>query len=264
MQVFFMIAIYLGLFLQHLRGGENFILINGFTNEVIKEIGSNINYRVTPASSFKIALSLMGYDAGVLKNEHMPTWNFREGYDDYLESWRTSQTPQTWMKRSCIWFSKIISLRLGKEAIEEYLSSFKYGDQDFSAGIVPPGPFKPAWLNSSLKISPKEQVTFIQKMVQGKLPITNHALQNTKNLLFIEQIIPGWKLFGKTGLGQIYDENGEDLKVRWLVGWIENDQTFFPFAYLLLESKVDVSKTTFRVKQLLEESNLHSTSQLLM
>ena len=35
--------------------------------------------RVTPASTFKIALSLMGYDAGFLKDEHKPVLPYRQG-----------------------------------------------------------------------------------------------------------------------------------------------------------------------------------------
>lgn len=64
---------------------ENFLLINGVKNEVILEIGSQINEEITPYSMFKIVLSLMGYDAGILKNEKTPIWDFQESYDDYLE-----------------------------------------------------------------------------------------------------------------------------------------------------------------------------------
>lgn len=39
--------------------------------------------RVTPASTFKVAISLMGYDAGFLKDEHAPTLPFHEGYIDW-------------------------------------------------------------------------------------------------------------------------------------------------------------------------------------
>ncbi len=38
--------------------------------------------RVTPASTFKVAISLMGFDAGVLKDEHTPTLDFHAGYPD--------------------------------------------------------------------------------------------------------------------------------------------------------------------------------------
>lgn len=253
-RIFFVLLILLGSPCQQLCGEENFILIDASTSEIIKEFGSGIEERVTPASSFKIVLSLMGYDAGILKDEQTPTWYFQDGYDDCLESWKRSQTPQTWVNRSCIWFSKIIALQLGLEAIEQYLSSFEYGNQDFSAGMIPPGPINPAWIDSSLKISPKEQVGFVQKMIQEQLPISNNALQMTKNLLFKEEISRGWKLFGKTGLGSAVDENGKKLKVRWFVGWVESSQSFFPFAYLLQEYEIDALQTIPRVKQLLEES----------
>jgi beta-lactamase class D len=44
--------------------------------------------RVTPASTFKIAISLMGYDSGILRNEHAPTLPFRKGYIDWNPAWR--------------------------------------------------------------------------------------------------------------------------------------------------------------------------------
>lgn len=260
MKRWLILLIFLGLSYQPLKGEENFILINGSTNEIIKEFGPSIEKRVTPASSFKIVLSLIGYDVGILENEQIPVWDFQEGYDDFLESWKTTQTPQTWMARSCVWFSKIIALQIGLETIEQYLSSFGYGNQDFSTGIIPPGIENPAWISSSLKISPKEQVEFVQKMIQEKLPVSNNALQMTRNLLFKEEITKGWKLFGKNGQGSTF-ENGKNLKVRWFVGWVENDQNFFPFAYLLQKHEIDVLQTVARVKQLLEESNLWNSRE---
>lgn len=254
MRIFFVLLAFLGFSCQQLLGEENFILIDGSTSEIIKEFGSGIEERVTPASTFKIVLSLMGYDAGILQDEQTPVWHFQEGYDDFLESWKQSQTPKTWMNDSCIWFSKTIALKLGLEIIEQYLSSFEYGNQDFSTGMVPPGSTNPAWVSSSLKISPKEQVEFIQKMIREELPISNNALQMTKNLLFKEEIAGGWKLFGKTGLGSTIDENNKSLKIRWFLGWVESYQNFFPFAYLLKEHEIDILQTVPRVKVFLEEA----------
>ncbi len=72
---------------------ENFLLINGVTDEIVLELGPHINERISPCSTFKITLSLMGYDAGILKDEKTPIWDFQEGYDDWLESWKAPQTP---------------------------------------------------------------------------------------------------------------------------------------------------------------------------
>ncbi len=261
MRIFFVLLAYLSYFYHQLTGEENFILIDGSTNEIIKKFGSNTDERVTPASSFKIVLSLMGYDAGVLQDEQTPIWKFQDGCDDFLESWKQSQTPQTWMNRSCVWFSKMIALQLGLETIEQYLSSFEYGNQDFSTGMILPGPINPAWVSSSLKISPKEQVEFIQKMLQSKLPVLINALQMTRKLLFKEKMSEGWALFGKTGLGSTVDENGKNLKVRWFVGWVESDRNFYPFAYLLQEDEIAILQTIPRVKQLLEECNLWNSRE---
>lgn len=160
---------------------ENFLLINGKTNEIVLELGPHIDERISPCSSFKITLSLMGYDAGILKDENTPTWDFQDGYVDWLASWRTPQTPKSWMQYSCVWYSKVLSLQLGLEKIQSYLASMEYGNQDLSGGLAQTKPGDAVWINSSLKISPREQVDFIQNMVQGKLSISTHAI-------FIEQL----------------------------------------------------------------------------
>lgn len=231
---------------------ENFLLLSAATEEIVFELGSNIDERISPACSFNIALSLMGYDAGILKDEKTPTWDFQDGYDDTFESWKTSLNPHTWMSRSVVWYSKLLALHLGLEKIQSYLALLEYGNQDLSGGLATPGPTNPGWENSSLKISAKEQVNLIQRMVTGKLPISTHAIEMTKILLFREELADGWKLFGKTGM--IENENNEKLSFRWFVGWIEKENLFFPFAYNICEKETHSGQTIPRVKQLIEES----------
>lgn len=231
---------------------ENFMLIESHTNKVIKEFGPNLHERVTPASTFKIALSLIGFDAEILKDETTPKWSFEEGYDDFLESWKFSQTPKTWMARSCVWYSKLMTYKLGIEKFQHYLDMMNYGNKDLSTGLVSPGPLGPAWVSSSIKISPKEQVIFLRNMLQRNLSISDHAIEMTKAILFREEI-KGWKLYGKTGLGTIYKSHEEPEKVRWFVGWLEGKGMFFPFAYQMRAKHVDVNQALIRVERLLSE-----------
>lgn len=236
---------------------ENFLLIHGITDEIMMEMGPYINKRISPCSTFKMTLGLMGYDAGILKDENAPTWDFQEGYDDWLEAWRSPQTPLSWMKYSCVWYAKLLALQLGLEKIQDYLASFEYGNQDMSGGLAKPGPIDPAWINSSLKISPKEQVDLIQKMIRGQLPISPSAIQMTKVLLFKEELPEGWKLFGKTGWsGSDIAKEGNTPEHGWFVGWIEKGHCFYPFAYLIREQKINLDQRIPRVKQLLAESNV--------
>ncbi|HEV3270403.1 MAG TPA: penicillin-binding transpeptidase domain-containing protein [Candidatus Rhabdochlamydia sp.] len=230
---------------------ENFLLINGISDEKIVELGSHINERITPCSTFKMALSLMGYDAEVLKDEKTPTWLFQEGYDCFLESWKNPQTPQSWMKTSCIWFSRVLATQLGLENMQKYLASLEYGNQDISGGLTK------AWLVSSLKISAEEQVALMQKALLGKLPISDNAIQMTKKLLFIDQLPEGWNLFGKTGwTGSMIGEDGKISEIGWFVGWIEKDDKFFPFSYHICEDKINLAQRIPRVKELLMQSHV--------
>lgn len=241
-----------------LSAEENFIFIDGHTGEVIQEIGPHIDDQYSPCSTFKIALSLMGYDAGILKDENAPVWEFQQGYDDWLPSWRVPLSPMSWMKYSCLWYSKLLSLKLGLETIRNYLVAFEYGNHNVFGGLVEPGSLDPLWVNSSLQISPREQVHFIQKMVREELSISSYAFQTTKNLLFKEEFLNGWKLYGKTGWsGSNVAKDGITLEFSWFVGWIENENCFLPFAYLIRsEEKINLDQRIPRVKQLIND-NMH-------
>lgn len=185
----------------------------------------------------------------------MPVWEFQEGYDQRQESWKGPQSPSSWIKNSCVWYSKLLSQEIGLETIKNYLVAFEYGNHNVSTGLVQPGFRDPLWVNSSLLISPLEQVKFIQKMVRLELPVGIYAVQTTKLLLFKEEFHTGWKLYGKTGSsGSEIAENGKTLEFSWFVGWMENDNYFFPFAYLIRSKKIDSDQKIPRVKQLIIES----------
>ncbi|MDP1836108.1 MAG: penicillin-binding transpeptidase domain-containing protein [Chlamydiales bacterium] len=218
---------------------ENFILVSD--SEVVHSFGVGLDDRVTPCSTFKVALCLMGFDSNILLSDEAPIWNFQEGYSEYLPSWKAPQTPRSWITYSCLWYSQLIAEQLGMEKIQGYLRDFDYGNQDMSGGLTT------AWLSSSLKISPKEQVHFIRKMLDGSLPVSHHSLQTTKELLFLEELPNSWKLFGKTG----FDRLENDLEVRWLVGWVEKEGAVYPFAYNVQGEKTDREQAISRVKQLL-------------
>jgi beta-lactamase class D len=221
---------------------ENFCLMNAVTGELIYEMGPNTKKPTTPCSTFKIALSLIGYSEEILKDEEMPVWFFQEGYLDFLESWKTSQTPMSWMRNSCVWYSQVLAQKLGIAKMQHYLAIFEYGNQDLSGGL------QSAWLSSSLKISPLEQVEFLSKMVREELSISQLSIKKTKSLLFYEELSDGWKLYGKTGMGTI-----ENLEIGWFVGWVQKESAFLPFAYNICEPKVEPSLRVLRTKELVGE-----------
>ena len=234
---------------------ENFVVIDGTSDEVVIQLGPDIEERVSPCSTFKITLSLMGYDAGILIDEVAPTWNFQEGYDDFLASWKQPINPSTWMQYSCVWYSKFLAKQLGIEKMQGYLDGMEYGNKDLSGASVT----DTTWINSSIKISPKEQVHFLKQMIEGNLPISPKAIQMTKEILFKEELGLGWKLYGKTGWsGSDITRDGKTLQFGWFVGWIENGDRFFPFAYLIRNDKIQLDQRIPRVKELIQQASLYN------
>jgi len=229
---------------------ENFLVINGKSGKNLLEIGPHIDERVTPCSTFKIALSLMGFDSGILQSESDPVWLFQEGYDDFLESWKSPQTPKSWMKTSCVWFSRVLAASLGIEKFEHYLAALNYGNQDASGGLTN------AWLSSSLKISTREQAAFIQKILQEAHPISRYSIHMTRQISFIEELSNGWKLFGKTGWSGSTNKPDGENELGWFIGWVEKGDDFLPFAYHIRANKINLPQRVPRIKQLLIESNV--------
>lgn len=158
---------------------ENKCFLIQENGKVIKEEG-NCNKGYGPQSSFKIALSLMGYDAGILQDETHPTWPFKEGYDHFINVCKGSHNPHQWMRDSCLWYSRVLTGKLGLEKFKNYVTKFDYGNMDVSGDKAKNNGLTQAWVSSSLEISPAEQAEFLQKLVDKKLPVSDKAFEMTK------------------------------------------------------------------------------------
>lgn len=210
----------------------NFIAVDAQTGHVVSRYGHNHDARMSPYSTFKIPLSLMGYDTGILSDEDGPEWS--PGGPVSIEAWKGPQTPKTWMSRSVVWYSQTLTSKIGVDRITRYLHEFGYGNADMSGDPGKEHGLAHAWLGSSLKISADEQVVFLQKLVLGNLSVSPHALQMTKNILFVEDLCNGWRLFGKTGTGfQNPSPDGSEESLGWYVGWVERKSRAIVFAMTL-------------------------------
>lgn len=192
--------------------------------------------RIPAASTFKIAISLMAFDSGILTAPDAPEWPFREGYADWNPKWRQATTPESWMRDSVVWFSQRATERIGAERFAAYVQAFGYGNRDVSGDRGKANGLTNAWLSSSLRISPAEQVAFLTQMIEGQLPVDPAAVGQTRKLLESAERPGGWRLYGKTGAGTPFGADGELLKGQpfgWYVGWAEKDGRRVVFARLV-------------------------------
>lgn len=223
------------LFLMNLTFANANCFLASENNKILEQTGECTS-RHAPCSTFKVALSAMGYNEGILSDETTPQLQFEKGYPDWLEIWKHPHTPTSWMKHSCVWYSQVITKKLGTKKFQNYLTEFNYGNQDISGDPGQNNGLTRSWLSSSLKISPEEQITFLQKLVNKTLPVSLKSHEMTKKILFLENLEEDWKLYGKTGSGHVKDPNdllNEDTKLGWFIGWIEKGDRTIVFAHYL-------------------------------
>lgn len=192
-----------------------------------------------PQSTFKLPLAMMGYDKGILVDDHNPRWEYQAKFNR-SERERKATDPTIWEKDSIVWYSQEITRRLGKQAFADYVRSFDYGNRDVAGGPGGTDGLTEAWLSSSLKISPDQQVSFLRRFITGKLPISAKAVTMTQAIVPTFAAGDGWTVHGKTGAGWLRDAKGKPDRNRplgWFVGWAEKGGKKVVFARMLLDNK---------------------------
>ncbi len=225
-------------------------------SKIIKQIGK-CNIRHTPASTFKIALALIGFDSGILISPNEPLIEFTKERRTRLgniynpEKYPTMfwselpQTPSSWMFNSVIWYSQEITAQLGMEKFEGYIKRLNYGNMDVSGSRNKNDGLLSSWIYSSLEISPLEQVRFLEKLSTKKLSLSKQAQEHTISIIRLEDLNDGWSLYGKTGGG----------KTGWFIGWVEKNNRRIVFAQYV-EPKFNPLTSAGKIAKEIAKENL--------
>ena len=209
--------------------------------------------RVTPASTFKIPLSLMGFDTGFLTTINTPVLPFKQGYSDWGgANWTQPTDPARWMKYSVVWYSQRLTADLGIGKLQTYVQAFDYGNADISGDPGKNNALERAWISSSLKIAPLEQVAFLRALVNRTLPVTSHAIDQTMAIIETTPAGNGWAVSGKTGAAYPRRADGSFDRARgwgWFVGWAERGDRTLVFARLNQDEKREKGSAGIRNKK---------------
>lgn len=173
--------------------------------------------RVSPDSTYKIYSALFGLEENIITPEQNTVeW---DGTEQPYDQWNEDQNLETALSRSVNWYFKQIDQEMGLDSIQSYVNQIHYGNQDVSGGL---GKY---WLESSLKISPIEQVERLQSFYNNSFEFQEKHIQAVKNALKIEEK-DGIALYGKTGTGNV---NGKDIN-GWFIGFVETETNTYFFA----------------------------------
>ena len=170
--------------------------------------------RVAPNSTYKIYNALFGLEKDIITPENsFIKWN---GTTYPFEAWNADQTLPSAMSASVNWYFEYIDKQLGKTSVQKHLHKIGYGNEDLSGNFS-------YWMESSLQISPIEQVELLTRLQNQNLGFTPENVKAVKDSIHISTSSLG-DFYGKTGTGRV---NGQDIN-GWFIGFIENaDNTYF-------------------------------------
>lgn len=212
--------------------------------------------RFSPYSTFKITNSIIGLESGVIKDENFViAWDrqkYPPGSDWDREPfihWARDHSLRTAIKHSVVWYYKELALKVGASAMKQYVSQLHYGNQDVSGGL------DKFWLNSSLRISAEEQVSFLKAFYTGKLNVSSRTTEIVKQLILLEET-PSYRLSGKTGGGPL--PHGS---LGWFVGYLEKDGNVYFFAtniegpnyFAIRDKRIELTRRALRELGILPE-----------
>ncbi len=185
--------------------------------------------RTAPDSTYKIYDALFALEAGIITPEHSYiAWN-NEVYP--FSAWNAGQTLRSAMSSSVNWYFQALDQQLGRPRLYACLQEISYGNERLTGGL------SSYWLESTLKISPIEQVELLKKLYDNRFPFAPENIQAVKDSIFLTASENG-QIYGKTGTGRV---NGHNIN-GWFIGWIETaGQTYFFVANIKADNKADGS-----------------------
>jgi len=231
-----------------------FLLYDEQDGHTTREPAEACSTRVTPASTFKIPHALAALDSRVVPGPHETI--AYDGSPLPFERWKHDHDLASAMRDSVVWYFQRIAERLGIERERAYLKAFEYGNRHAS------GPLTSFWLGDSLQISPEEQLTFLRRLFEGRLPVRDDVARTVRGILVQpagrivnaageHSFAPTWPegttVYAKTGRGE---EQGR--AVVWLVGRVERGERGWIFVSCVIGSEEALAAVNLAAARLVQ------------
>ena len=171
-----------------------------------------------PASTFKIPNSIIALETGVVADPDKDIFKW-DGVKRSIEAWNKDHTLRTAIAVSAVPVYQEIARRIGAVRMQIYVNLLEYGNRNIGGGI------DQFWLTGALRISPVQQIDFLERLRRGGLAVSQRSQEIVRDILSVTKTENALIRY-KTGL--LGAEIGKP-SLGWVVGWAEkgDDRTVF-------------------------------------
>ena len=174
-----------------------------------------------PASTFKIINSMIALQTSAIESaDDTIKW---DGVDKGWDAWNKDQTMRSALPISCVWFYQELARRIGKERMQRWIDKCDYGNKKIGNEI------DSFWLKGDLRISAKEQIIFIEKLLNNDLPFDKQIQETVKEIMVTDS----------SERYIIHSKTGWTNSIGWNVGYVEtkNNKWIFAMNMDIIEKK---------------------------
>lgn len=181
--------------------------------------------RSSPCSTFKIISSLIALENGIIiPKDSTRKWS---GEVFWNEDWNKDIDFSEAFYTSCVWYYRQVIDDIGKGMMQKELNKLQYGNCDISdwKGKLNTNNNNRAltgfWIESSLMISPKEQVEVMERIFGEDSEYSPKTQKELKRVMLVsKQEKTNISIYGKTGMGKA-DGTVVDA---WFTGFVEGKE----------------------------------------
>jgi beta-lactamase class D len=200
--------------------------------------------RYVPASTFKIANSLIALETGAVRdeNEIVPYGGKKQPFP----AWEKDMSMREAIAASAVPIYQELARRIGLEAYQDWLARLDFGNRATGNNV------ETFWLDGPLEISAVEQAQFAARLARQELPASARAQNLVRDIARLEQR-DGRILYGKTGW-----RFSSKPQLGWWTGWVEQDGTVTGFSLNIdMHSAADAAKRVALGRTLLDRLQVY-------
>lgn len=200
---------------------------------------------LSPASTFKIPNSIIALETGTIKDQNeIIKW---DGTHYELETWNQDQTLKTAFKHSCLPSYQYLASKIGVKNYKMFLKKLQYGTYSITSNNL-----RDFWLkDKGLYISPLDQINFLQRLYDKKLPISERTYNILKDIMLTENE-KDYQIYAKTGSAT---ENWQGH--GWYVGYaVAKGKPWFFVINIDINNYDDLSKRISITKEILQKKKI--------
>lgn len=196
-----------------------------------------------PASTFKIFNSLVFLETGALRDENeVIRW---DSVERSIKEWNRDHTLRSAIEYSVVWFYQELARRVGRERLQGYLDSVGYGNRTIGEKV------DEFWLDGSLRISPVEQIDFLARLHQNRLPFSRRTMDIVRDIM-VKEKTDAFIYRGKTGWAL-----RQGMNHGWFVGYLERKDGVYFFALIAdMKGEETLQARTEIVRNILQDMGL--------